>query len=606
MEKGKIRITLDYYMNHLSYYLQKAKRREQKCLDCGKEYTPGDHLRICPSCNYRPPLIQWFLDLTGREISKEDVLFNNKLAGEIIRRNKDTIKSNHPRYKQKIRASKRLTWFRDGLFVLKTKIGNHPIILTILNPEFFNGAIGPVEAGKLVYAFKMAERENIPIIGIWINSAGMNMNIDMNALRAMPYISGIRKSLTIPYISVIAGNIYGGTSVSLAQGHITIALEGSKLGFTGPGIFKRLLRVTKKKTQELVEKYLKTKYQGTSEMRTYSKVDMIVTPDQLRNRLLNILNVLDIKNITSCNVCYFEEPLIIGKLKDKVYPNNHQVKNPTEITPLEIFRIANSDFRPTFQDYLNGLFDSFIELRRVNWFLGIDHTLIGGLAIFQGIPVMVMGTEKGKLIEEENHYYLNQRTYFRNGMIGPTDCGKAIRLVKLAEKFKLPVLMFVDTLGARFDFRAENYHMFGLLDQVMQEVPNVKTWIISINIGRGGSGGYIALACGGDIVIMQEYAYAATADPSAKTILYKDLPNALELAANNSEMTAQDLLRQGYIDIISKEPPGGAHLNPEYAMQKLRENIRLALEKLLAKSETPTPEDIKIRKDRYKINIPAV
>ncbi len=260
----------------------------------------------------------------------------------------------------------------------------------------------------------------------------------------------------------------------------------------------------------------------------------------------------------------------LKKLTRKLADLNKSVYS--KLTPWQVAQVARHPQRPYTLDYANGLFTDFVELHGDRSY-GDDAAIVGGLAKFDGHSCMVIGHQKGRDTKEK---------VLRNwGMPRPEGYRKALRLMKLAEKFSLPIFTFIDTPGAYPGVGAEERGQSEAIGRNLLEMAAFKTPIIVTVIGEGGSGGALAIAVG-DVTIMLQYStYAVISPEGCASILWKSAERAPE-AAESLGITAQRLKSLGLIDHIVAEPPGGAHRDPVVMMGNLKgvlasEYARLAL-----------------------------
>ena len=234
----------------------------------------------------------------------------------------------------------------------------------------------------------------------------------------------------------------------------------------------------------------------------------------------------------------------------------------------QIAQVARHPQRPYTLDYISGLFTEFRELHGDRTFAD-DQAIVGGLARFQGEPVVVMGHQKGRDVRERQ---------FRNfGMPRPEGYRKALRLMKLAEKFRLPVLTFIDTPGAYPGIDAEERGQSEAIARNLYVMAELKTPIICTVIGEGGSGGALAIGVG-DVVMMLQYAtYSVISPEGCASILWKSADKAPQ-AAETLGITAPRLKSLGLVDRVVHEPMGGAHRNPEAMIENLRAALTDALQ----------------------------
>ena len=225
-----------------------------------------------------------------------------------------------------------------------------------------------------------------------------------------------------------------------------------------------------------------------------------------------------------------------------------------QLTAAERVSIARHPQRPNITDYINALFTDFFE-QKGDRLCGEDGAILGGVALYHGRPVTVIGTRKGKTLEE------NLKCNF--GMPNPEGYRKALRLMRQAEKFRRPILTFIDTSGAYPGLEAEGEAIArNLLEMSRLTVP-----VIAVITGEGNSGGALALGVGDRVLMLENAVYAILSPEGFATILWKDAARHTE-ACELMQLTAPDLLRLGVIDDIIPEPDGGAHLAPAIALRQ--------------------------------------
>ena len=233
------------------------------------------------------------------------------------------------------------------------------------------------------------------------------------------------------------------------------------------------------------------------------------------------------------------------------------------LSPWQKTKVARHPERPHFRDYIDNLFDDFIELSGDRKYSN-DHAIIGGLAKFNGFNVMIIGHEKGANTSE--------RIKHNFGMAGPEGDRKAERLMKLADRFNLPIITFVDTAGAYPGIGAEERGQSEAIARCTQTCLNVTVPIISIIIGEGGSGGAVAIATANRVTMLEHSIYTVASPEASASILWRDSSKASE-AANSMRITAQDLIEMKIIDGIVLEPIGGAHRNHQKIIKDVEKTI---------------------------------
>ncbi len=251
------------------------------------------------------------------------------------------------------------------------------------------------------------------------------------------------------------------------------------------------------------------------------------------------------------------------KIKDKIEDTKKKIYG--NLTPWQRVQLSRHPDRPYTLDYINGLADagSFVELHGDRNF-GDDPAMIGGIASISGNTVMLIGTQKGRTTKERQHR--------RFGMSNPEGYRKALRLMKLAEKFNIPVVTFVDTPGAYPGLEAEERGQGEAIARNIYEMCQLKTPIITIIIGEGASGGALGIGVGNKVYMLENTWYTVIAPESCSSILWRNWDHK-EDAANALKLTPQDALREKFIDGIVEEPLGGAHYDPQVAYDHLKASI---------------------------------
>jgi acetyl-CoA carboxylase carboxyl transferase subunit alpha len=274
----------------------------------------------------------------------------------------------------------------------------------------------------------------------------------------------------------------------------------------------------------------------------------------------------------------------IRELEQKLEELRQQVYS--RLTRWQRVQIARHPERPYTLDYVRHVFTDFVELHGDRCY-GDDPAIVGGLARFEGIPVVVVGHQKGRDTKE------NLRRNF--GMPNPEGYRKALRLFRLAEKFRKPVITFLDTPGAYPGIGAEERGQAEAIARNLFEMARLQTPIVVVIIGEGGSGGALGIGVGDRILMLQYAWYSVIAPESCSSILWRSW-DFKEQAAEELELCAEDLLRLGVIDRIVPEPLGGAHRNPQQMYQILREVLRQELLPLL---ERPVEELVRQRQEKF-------
>ena len=255
--------------------------------------------------------------------------------------------------------------------------------------------------------------------------------------------------------------------------------------------------------------------------------------------------------------------LACAQIEDKIIAKKKEIYG--NLSPWEIVQLSRHPDRPYTLDYINGITDkdSFLELHGDRNFAD-DPAMVGGLATIDGNRVMIIGTQKGRTTKE--------RQKRRFGMSNPEGYRKALRLMKMAEKFGIPVITLVDTPGAYPGLEAEERGQGEAIARNIFEMTQLKTPIFTYIIGEGASGGALGIGVGNKVYMLQYTWYSVIAPESCSSILWRNWDHK-EDAANALKLTPQDMLQNKLIDGIVEEPLGGAHYEPKVAYDNLKSSI---------------------------------
>lgn len=262
------------------------------------------------------------------------------------------------------------------------------------------------------------------------------------------------------------------------------------------------------------------------------------------------------------------------KLEEEIY---------SQITPSQKMHLARHQQRPTSLDFISAIFSDFIELHGDRLF-GDDMAIVGGIAKLEGVPVTVIGHQRGKDMKD------NIARFF--GSPHPEGYRKALRLMQQADKFNRPVITFIDTKGAYPGNTAEERGQSEAIARNLRDMMMLRVPVICVVIGEGGSGGALALGVGNRVLMLENAIYSAISPNGAASILWKDASKA-DQAAEAMRITAADLLEMEVIEEIIPEPKGGAHRD----LPLQADNIKTALVTHLQQLNEMTPEQL--LEDRY-------
>jgi acetyl-CoA carboxylase carboxyl transferase subunit alpha len=258
-----------------------------------------------------------------------------------------------------------------------------------------------------------------------------------------------------------------------------------------------------------------------------------------------------------------------------------------DLTAQQKVQLARHPGRPYLNDYVNLLMDDFVELHGDRGFRD-DPAIVGGIAQFDEWEVLVLGHQKGRNTKENMH---------RNfGMARPEGYRKAIRLMRLASRFRRPILCFIDTPGAYPGLGAEERGQAEAIAKALEVMAGLECPMISVVIGEGGSGGALALGVTDRILMLEYSIYSVISPEGCASILWRD-PAKIGEAATQLKLTAPDLVQLGICDEIVPEAPGGAHRDPAVTAAKLRAALKKHLREL---TEMPPSELLEKRYEKFR------
>jgi acetyl-CoA carboxylase carboxyl transferase subunit alpha len=267
------------------------------------------------------------------------------------------------------------------------------------------------------------------------------------------------------------------------------------------------------------------------------------------------------------------------KLKKEIFGN---------LTPWQKVQLARHPQRPYTLDYINLLMSDFVELQGDRSFAD-DPAIVGGMAKFKEETVVVIGHQKGRTLQEN---------MVRNfGMSHPEGYRKALRLMKLAEKFSIPIISFIDTPGAYPGIGAEERGQAEAIARNLKAMSELEIPIIVVVVGEGGSGGALGIGVGDKVLMLENAIYSVISPEGCASILWRDAAKASE-AAKALKLTAQDLLELKVIDEIIDEPLGGVHRNIEFVGRQLEEKIKSYLNEL---KNLPVEELLRKRYQKFRL-----
>jgi acetyl-CoA carboxylase carboxyl transferase subunit alpha len=275
----------------------------------------------------------------------------------------------------------------------------------------------------------------------------------------------------------------------------------------------------------------------------------------------------------------------IKRLEDKLEHLRKDIYG--KLTPWQRVQISRHPHRPYTLDYINLMLKDFVELHGDRAFRD-DHAIICGIAHLDGQKVMVIGHQKGRDTKENL-----MRTF---GCAHPEGYRKALRIMGLGEKFNLPILIFIDTPGAYPGIGAEERGQAQIIAENLMKMSGVKTAIVAVVIGEGGSGGALGIGVADRVCVLENAYYSVISPEGCAAILWKSSAKAAD-AADALKLTGQDLLKLGVIDEVIKEPLGGAHLDPEETAKNIKSAVKRYFIELM---KIPKDELLQMRYKKFR------
>ena len=568
----------------------------KRCNKCGKGIFTEDYkknLYICPKCGgyLRMPAQKRIEFLTEADSFEEwDTGLSTENPLHMIG------------YPDKIKALQDKTKLDEAVVTGKARIGENEVALMVMDGRFLMASMGEVVGEKIARGVERATKEKLPVI-FFTCSGGARMQEGMTSLMQMAKTSAALKRHSdagLLYITVLTDPTTGGVTASFAMlGDIILAEPKALIGFAGPRVIEQTIHKKLPKGFQRSEFLLKhgfiDKIVERKDMKTV--LEQILTMHRLTTKHSGIVKntgaVSEIKtDLNTVNPSSKREDVQAVSNKNagksrKQKLSLAQKKRAGEKTAWERVLTSREKDRPVGEDYIYGLFEEFIEFHGDRNF-GDDAAICGGIAYFQGKPVTVIAQMKGKSTAEN---------IARNfGMPEPEGYRKALRLMKQAEKFHRPIICFVDTPGAFCGMEAEERGQGEAIARNLYEMSALKTPILSILIGEGGSGGALAMAVADEVWILENAVYSILSPEGYAAILWKDGSQAAR-AAKAMKLTSYDLYKAGFVEKIIPEPEGYTLDSIINVFDNLEENISVFLENSKSMTEE---ERVEQRYQRFR------
>ncbi|MBR2012259.1 MAG: acetyl-CoA carboxylase carboxyltransferase subunit beta [Alphaproteobacteria bacterium] len=520
-----------------------------KCESCGrlvyyKDYK--DNLYICPRCGrafIMTPKQRFNLlfDDTGWERLTLPTATDDPL--QFV----DRIP-----YVDRLADARAETGYSDAVTSADGMIGGVPATVCVLNGDFMMGSMGRSAGDAIVASIEHAIETRRPFIMVTA-SGGARMQENILSLMQMARTTAAVNKLHdngIPYIVLLTDPTFGGVTASFAMlGDIHIAESGARIGFAGRRVIEQNIR----------EK-LPSNFQTADYLYEHGMVDMVVPRAQLHDALVKILAVLT-KQKRAPKQINIATPAI---------DTHKKVRGMGENPAYDKVLLARHENRPHFLDYINGIVEDWTYLAGDRLYAE-DAAMGSGIGFWRGIPAVIIGQEQGRTIETRQKH--------RFGMANPDGYRKAQRMMRLAEKFKLPLISLFDTAGAFAGREGEERGQSQAVAMSMSVGLSIKTPYVAVNVGQGGSGGAIAIGTADRILMLENAIYSVIAPESCASILWKDNKFKAD-AASAMKLTARDMANLNVIDEVIPEPDKGAHTNWQTTMELLSAAVAKHIDEL--------------------------
>ncbi|HET8625886.1 MAG TPA: acetyl-CoA carboxylase carboxyltransferase subunit alpha/beta [Thermomicrobiales bacterium] len=528
------------------------------CPSCGSDITDTPQytrLRVCETCHRH-----FALGAAERIASLVDYGTFRETSADL--RSADPLGfADRLPYPERLAEARRRTGLREAAVTGTAHLDGHECVLAVLDFNFLGGTMGTVVGEKVTLALELAAERKLPCIAV-CSSGGARMQEGMLSLVQMAKTTAAAVRLhaaRVPFITVLTDPTTGGIYASFAnQGDVILAEPGALIGFAGPRVIEQTTGEKPPEGSHRAEFLLE-----------HGMIDAIVERPRLRGTLAALLG------------------LFAGRYQVSRRGRAAEALPGPEPAPPEsawdAVRLARHPERPTSLDYIRRIVPNFVELHGDRAF-GDDPAVITGLGDLGERAVVVVGQERGHGAERKTR---------REGRMYPEGYRKVMRMLRLAARWNMPVLTFIDTPGAYPGFEAEARGLAMALAECIGLMSAVPVPVVATVIGEGGSGGALALAVADQILMLENAIYSVIAPEGAAAILYRDAGRAAELASA-LKLTARDCKDLGVVDTLVPEPEGGAHLDPDFAATQLRAYL---LDALLALGDTPGR---KLVEERYR------
>jgi acetyl-CoA carboxylase carboxyl transferase alpha subunit/acetyl-CoA carboxylase carboxyl transferase beta subunit len=529
------------------------------------------NLGVCPECNHHFRLRP--RERLGQLLDEDSF---EELGAELEPLDALSFTDSKP-YPERVAQAQRRTGSSYGAIFGTGTVEGHPLVVAAINFEFIGGSMGGAVGEAITRAAELALETRTPLLVISA-SGGARMQEGCISLMQMAKTSqaiGRLAEAGVLYISLLTDPTYGGVSASFATlGDVLIAEPEAHVGFAGPSVIEQTIR------QKLPDGF-----QTAGFLLEHGMLDLVEQRENLRRTIRNLLGF----HAHAEAVRGGSGPAAAQRLPES--DGAAPVRDPDALPrrePWDVVQLARHIERPHTGEYVDFVFDDFLELHGDRLFEE-DAAIVGGLARLGDLALVAIGHQKGHTTSE-----MMERNF---GMPQPEGYRKAMRLMRYAARFGMPIVTFVDTPGAYPGIGAEERGQSIAIAESIMQMSRLPVPIVTVVTGEGGSGGALALAASDRVMMLENSYYSVISPEGCATILFKDAAAAPRAAAA-LRITAPDLLRLGVMDAVVPEPEGGAHTDPAAAAA----NLKAALVESLRELSGLDPDElVEQRYERFRV-----
>lgn len=537
-------------------YIERVKKMNVTCSSCKQTFDGGtalEQLYICPECGK-------YMTVSAK--ARISMIVDEGTFEPWFKKPKDENPLGLEGYEEKLEAARKKSGASEAVTIGKAQILGEDVVIGVCDPNFMIGSMGHEMGERITAAFERAIDEKLSVV-LYCCSGGARMQEAIISLMQMEKTSAavkLHSDAGLFYCSILTDPTMGGVTASFATlGDVILAEPGARIGFAGPRVI-----------QQTIGQTLPEGFQTSEFLLEHGMIDGILERKDTRETLAYLLKIHRTKGAAKKLPAAMKLPEVPSQTEG-------------EKTPWEKVKMCRSAERASAMEYIDRIFKDFYELHGDRYFRD-DRALIGGLAMFEDMPVTILADLRGSDFAD--------RIKRNFGMTMPDGYRKAVRLMKQAEKFGRPVVTFINTSGAFCGVDAEERGQGEAIARSIMEMSGLKVPVLCILIGEGGSGGALATAVGNEVWMLENSTYAILSPEGYSSILWKTEQRAEEAAAV-MKLTAQELYNLKVIDRIVPEFGGAC----SETANEIAETMKTAMTSFFKKYSGMSGKDV--AKDRY-------